>query len=46
MKISVVELYLTTEISYQDLALKVGINNPALIIKWVNNDRIVGPDTL
>lgn len=46
MKISVVELYLTTEISYQDLALKVGMNNPALIVKWVNDYRIAGPDAL
>jgi len=27
-KLSVVELYLTTEISYQELAFSVGINNP------------------
>lgn len=45
-KISVVELYLTTEISYQELALKVGINNPTLIVRWVNDFRIVGPDAL
>lgn len=30
-KRSVVELYLTTEQSYQELALSVGINNPSLI---------------
>lgn len=45
-KLSVVELYLTTEISYQELALKVGINNPPLITKWVNDFRIAGPDAL
>ena len=45
-KISVLELYLATEISYQELALKVGINNPTLIIKWVNDFSIVGPDAL
>lgn len=45
-KLHVVELYLTTEISYQDLALSVGINNPPLINKWVNNYRIAGPDAL
>lgn len=45
-KFSVVELYLTTEISYQDLALKVGMNNPPLITKWVNDFRIAGSDAL
>lgn len=45
-KLSVVELYLTTEISYQELALKVGITNPAQIGKWVNDYRVAGPDAL
>ena len=45
-KIHVVELYLSTEVSYQDLALSVGINNPPLITKWVNDFRIAGPDAL
>ena len=45
-KLSVVKLYLTTEVSYQELALRVGINNPPLITKWVNDYRIAGPDTL
>ncbi len=45
-KLHVVELYLTTEISYQDLALSVGINNPPLINKWVNDYRIAGSDSL
>jgi transposase len=45
-KLSVVELYLTTEISYQELALQVDINNPPLITKWVNDYRIAGPDAL
>lgn len=45
-KLHVVELYLTTEISYQDLALSVGINNPPLISKWVNDYQIAGPDAL
>ncbi|SHJ74911.1 transposase [Parasporobacterium paucivorans DSM 15970] len=45
-KLHVVELYLTTEISYQELALSVGINNPPLIAKWVNDFRIAGPDVL
>lgn len=45
-KLSVVESYITTEISYQELALSVGINNPPLITKWVNDFRIAGPDAL
>lgn len=45
-KLSVVESYLTTEISYQELALMVGMNNPPLITKWVNDFRIAGPDAL
>ena len=45
-KLHMVELYLTTEVSYLELALSEGINNPALITKWVNEFRIAGPDAL
>lgn len=45
-KLSVVQLYLTSEVSYQELALSQGINNPSLITRWVNDFRIAGPDTL
>lgn len=45
-KLHVVELYLSTEVSYQELALSVGMNNPPLITKWVNDFRIAGPDVL
>lgn len=45
-KLYVVELYLTTEVSYQELALSLGINNPSLIVRWVNHYRIAGPDAL
>jgi transposase len=45
-KLHVVELYLTKEVSYQDLALSVGMNNPPLITKWVNDFRIAGTDAL
>ncbi len=45
-KISVVQSYLTTEVSYQELALSVGINNPSLLVRWVNDFRIAGPDAL
>jgi transposase len=41
-----VESYLSSEFSYQELALKNGINNSALIAKWVNDFRISGPDAL
>ena len=45
-KLSVVELYLSNEVSYQELALSQGIHNPGLITKWVNDFRIAGPDAL
>ena len=45
-KLSVVELYLTNEISYQDLAIQEGITNPILIAAWVSRFRIAGPDAL
>ncbi len=41
-----VKLYLTTETSHQDLALKFEISNPPLITKWVNAYRIAGLDAL
>ena len=45
-KLSVVELYLSSEISYQDLALQEGITNPSMIVNWVNRFRVEGPDAL
>jgi transposase len=45
-KLHVVELYLRTEVSYQELAKSVGINNPPMITKWVNDYKIAGPDAL
>ena len=45
-KLHVVELYLSNEVSYQELALQEGINNPAMLFKWVNDFRIAGPDAL
>ena len=45
-KLHMVESYLTTEVSYQELALSVGMNNPTLLAKWVNDFRIAGPDVL
>lgn len=45
-KLYVVELYLSSEISYQELALQEGITNPAMVSDWVNRYRAGGPDTL
>ena len=45
-KIYVVELYLTSELSYNDIALQEGINNPSLICNWVHLFRVAGPDAL
>ncbi len=45
-KIHVVELYLSSEVSYQELALSQGINNPAMLAKWVSDFRVAGPDAL
>ena len=45
-KLHVVELYLTSELSYQELALQVGITNPALITSWVSKYRAAGPEAL
>lgn len=45
-KLFVVELYLSSEISYQDLALQEGIANPCMIANWVNRFREAGPDAL
>jgi len=45
-KLHVVELYLSSEVSYQELAISQGINNYSMIARWVNDFRIVGPDAL
>jgi len=45
-KLSVVELYLSSEISYQDLAIQEGIKNPQRIVDWVKRFRMGGPDAL
>ena len=45
-KLSVVELYLASELSYQELALREGIYNPSQVCKWVKDFRIAGPDAL
>lgn len=45
-KTHVVELYMTSELSYQELALQVGMTNPALITRWVQDYRAAGPEAL
>ena len=45
-KLHVVELYLTSELSYQELALQVGMTNPAQITRWVLDYRVAGPEAL
>ena len=45
-KLHIVELYLSSEVSYQELAIKEGIHNPTQLVKWVNDFRIAGPDAL
>ena len=37
---------MTTEISYRELGNQLGMNNPPLIVRWVNDYRIAGPDAL
>ena len=45
-KLHVIELYLTSELSYRQLALQVGMTNPAMIVKWVTEYRIAGVEAL
>ena len=45
-KLSVVEFYLTNEISYQELAIQEGITNPSIIAGWVSRFRVAGPEAL
>ena len=45
-KLSVVESYLSSEVSYRDLAIQEGITNPSMIVNWVNRFRAAGPDAL
>ncbi len=45
-KLYVVELYLTTEVSYQELATQEKINNLSLIMSWVIAFRRDGPQGL
>ncbi len=42
----VVQLYLTSKCSYQEIAIQNGINNPSLIFRWVKEYRLSGPAAL
>ncbi len=45
-KLHVVELYLTSELSYSSLALQAGMTNPSQIARWVMDYRAAGPEAL
>ena len=45
-KLHLVELYLTSEVSYQELAIQESITNYSLIANWVRCYRVAGPDGL
>ena len=45
-KLHAVELYLSSEVSYQELANTLQLNNLSLLVRWVNDFRAVGPDAL
>ena len=45
-KLHVVELYLTSELSYQELALQVGMPNSSQITRWVLDYKAAGVDAL
>ena len=45
-KLAVVELYLSSELSYRELAIQEGITNSSMIANWVNRFRAAGPEAL
>lgn len=45
-KLHAVELYLTTETSYQTLALSLGMKEPTVLSNWVSRYRAAGIDGL
>ena len=46
LKLNVVDLYLTGEMSYQSLANEFKINNPSIIVRWVKEFREEGIEGL
>ena len=45
-KLHVVKLYLTSELSYRQLAIQVGMTDPSRITRWVVDYRTAGPEAL
>ena len=45
-KLAAVEIYLTSELSYLDLAVQLNINNPSTLVAWVKRYRNGGLDAL
>ena len=45
-KLHVIELYLSSELSYRQLAIQMGIPNSALIARWMSEYRVAGPEAL
>ena len=45
-KLGIVEMYLSSELSYMDIALAEKINNPCIITQWVSDFRTFGPEAL
>ena len=45
-KCSAVECYLSTEASYQEIAIALGLNNPTLLVRWTKEYRRGGVDAL
>lgn len=45
-KINAIDLYLSKEMSYREVANKIGINNPALIANWMQKFRKTGIEGL
>ena len=45
-KLYAVELCLSSEVSYQELANTLQLNDLSLLVRWVNDFRAVGPDAL
>ena len=45
-KLGIVEMYLTSELSYMDIALAEKINNPCILTQWVSDFRAFGPEAL
>ena len=45
-KLHMVELYLSNEVSYEELAIANGITNYTMLSRWVEAFRVAGPDGL